>query len=155
MARPTIYTHKIPRLYTAWLNMRRRCREDKQCYLHVTVCDEWQTFEVFQSWSLANGYNDQLTLDRIDNRWGYYPENCRWVGWQAQQRNRRSNKPVTAFGETKLIIEWLEDPRCVVREKALYSRLSKGWDAEYAIAAPTFSKCPPGAKGCGSLSKTG
>lgn len=140
MGRPNIYQYKVKRLYTAWLNMRRRCREGKACYQHVSVCDEWLSFEPFQEWSIANGYDNGLTLDRIDNALGYSPENCRWVVWKVQHRNRSNNKPVTAFGETKLVIDWLEDRRCITKEKALYSRLSAGWEPEYAMTAPKFSK---------------
>lgn len=132
------------RLYQAWLNMRRRARrggsKGYEGYAGVVVCKEWQDYWPFHVWAMENGYRDDLTLDRIDNNKGYSPDNCRWADWKQQQRNRGGIKPVTAFGETKLVIEWLEDERCVVGEKCLYARLSNDWHPEEAIKCPTGTK---------------
>ena len=53
----------------------------------------------FYNWSLDNGYNDSLTIDRIDNSKGYSPENCRWVTKEEQQRNKTNNVYVEYNGE--------------------------------------------------------
>lgn len=46
----------------------------------ITVCDEWRFNRAsFCQWALNNGYRKGLCLDRIDNKVGYCPENCRWV----------------------------------------------------------------------------
>lgn len=83
---------KNKRLYNIWKKMRARCRGDKPCYAHVTVCDEWDDYKLFESWALGNGYADDLSIDRIDNNLGYQPGNCRWVSLRDQARNRRVNK---------------------------------------------------------------
>ena len=59
----------------------------------IRVCDEWRdNFYAFYDWAIANGYRDDLTIDRIDNSKGYYPDNCRWASYKEQQNNRSNNK---------------------------------------------------------------
>lgn len=57
----------------------------------IKVCEEWQNRESFFKWSLSNGYDDTLELDRIDNDKGYQPDNCRWVTHLVNMRNRRKS----------------------------------------------------------------
>ena len=59
----------------------------------ITICDEWlSNFEVFQEWALANGYKDNLTIERKDNLLGYCPNNCTWITIQEQAINRRPRR---------------------------------------------------------------
>ena len=75
----------------------------------IKVCDEWENDKLkFFEWAFANGYKKTLTLDRIDNFKGYSPENCRWVTYKEQGRNKRNTVFLTAFGETKPLMEWSE-----------------------------------------------
>lgn len=85
--------------YTAWAHMKDRCFNPRSKKFKdygargITVCDEWrQNFEVFHNWSLANGWQPGLTIDRIDNDGSYYPENCRWVTHAVNNRNTRKTK---------------------------------------------------------------
>lgn len=45
----------------------------------VTVCAGWDRFEDFKSWAMANGYADDLTIDRLKSSGNYEPSNCEWV----------------------------------------------------------------------------
>lgn len=55
----------------------------------VQVCAEWMAFEPFRDWALANGYRDDLTIDRIDPFGNYEPANCRRISKAEQRYNRR------------------------------------------------------------------
>lgn len=100
------------RLFREWTQMRRRCRETDGDHYQwygargISVCSEWDNFETFCDWTLNNGYRDDLTIDRIDNNLGYYPENCRWVDNLTQQNNRSNNRRITYRVETHSAKEW-------------------------------------------------
>ncbi len=132
------------RLYQTWQDMKKRCYiESTTGYENyggrgITICDEWrQDFVVFESWAIAHGYTDKLAIDRIDVNGNYEPDNCRFVDKKSNNRNRRSNFNITAFKETKSVVEWSEDARCLVNFSTLYQRIYKlDWEAERAIATP-------------------
>lgn len=66
----------------------------------ITVCKEWmESFDNFYSWSISNGYNDKLTIDRINNDCNYEPSNCRWATYEEQANNTRKNRLVEYKGE--------------------------------------------------------
>ena len=128
------------RLYRIWFGMKKRCDPTnwraRGAYSDrgITVCVEWQTsFVTFRDWAMRSGYQPHLTIDRRDNDKGYCPDNCRWATYSQQQRNTRKNRMLTAFGETKSVTEWAEDPRCAVSLLALRARIFKGWEADRAI----------------------
>lgn len=130
------------RMYGIWYHMVKRCRdpESNSWATHgargISVAPEWLDFEAFKAWSWDNGYADDLTIDRIDNDGHYEPTNCRWTDWITQANNRRNNKRLTAFGETKTQVQWTRDPRCVVEEYTIKRRLDNGWDVEAALITP-------------------
>lgn len=55
----------------------------------IIMCNEWKNdFTIFKKWAEENGYENGLTIDRIKNNKGYYPENCRWASLKEQFRNK-------------------------------------------------------------------
>jgi hypothetical protein len=139
------------RLNKIWSAMKQRCyNTNNSGYPNyggrgITICDEWldanNGLVNFRNWAMSNGYNDNLSIDRIDNNKGYSPDNCRWADAKTQSRNRRTNHLFTVECETKTLIEWCEIygiDRTLIRD-----RLRRGWDPELAITTPPLSETDP------------
>ncbi len=131
------------RLYFVWGSMLARCYKTfSSGYKNygargITVADEWHEFRPFRDWALANGYTDDLTIERKDVNGNYCPDNCCFATQKEQGNNRRNNRLLTAFGETKTATEWSEDPRCKTTFFNLLMRIGpRGWDVERAITTP-------------------
>ena len=91
-------SRKQMRLYRTWSDMKSRCynpRTSNYKYYGakgVSVCDEWlHDFQCFAKWAMSNGYNDSLTIDRVNPFGNYTPSNCRFVTWKIQHGNTRRN----------------------------------------------------------------
>jgi hypothetical protein len=111
----------------------------------TTVCDEWMEDKTaFFKWAFANGYNETLTLDRIDNDKGYSPDNCRWSTYKAQANNKRNNRILEAFGQEKTMAEWADVFH--ISPSTIWARLKYGWDVKRAISTPVKPSCHRGLK---------
>ena len=89
------YSQTEPKLYGLWQQMIGRCHSKRNNIYYkygakgITVCDEWrENFESFLIWAKENGYEEGLTLDRIEESKGYSPSNCRWVDYYIQEANK-------------------------------------------------------------------
>ena len=81
------YLHKIHS------GVKGRCtnpkNKDYTKYSKFGMYAPWVDYKVFRKWALANGYKPGLTIDRIDNTKGYYPNNCRWTTKSIQAQNTK------------------------------------------------------------------
>lgn len=82
------------RIYRIWCGMKRRCYNkhnehfDRYGGRGIIVCDEWKTdFMNFYDWAMSNGYDDKLSIDRINNEGNYEPSNCRLANQKQQILN--------------------------------------------------------------------
>lgn len=134
----TINGDSDTRLYKIFRGIVTRCtnknRADSRNYVDkgISICEEWKnSFCKFKEWALKNGYNDTLTIDRINNALGYSPENCRWVTKKAQARNTSQNRKITINGETHILTEWAEITG--INRYTISTRLQRGWTPEEAL----------------------
>lgn len=88
------------RIYRIYKNMINRCYNSRNAGYKdygargITVCEEWlqdDGFEAFYKWAITHGYNDSLTIDRIDVNGNYEPSNCRWTDAEMQANNKRNS----------------------------------------------------------------
>jgi hypothetical protein len=128
------------RLYTIWFNIKRRCSElSNPRYKDyggrgIRMDDAWESSYIkFREWALSHGYEENLTIERVDVNGDYSPQNCKWIPGAEQSANRRDTVRMRAFGEEKRVAEWVADPRCKVNYYALYARIKYGWTPEEAL----------------------
>lgn len=119
------------RLYNIWRGMIKRCclKTNRDYYRYgergISIFEEWKKdFKLFYEWSIQNGYKEGLTIDRINNDEGYFPQNCRWATQKEQANNKRTNVFVYIDGEKKTIKEWSE--KIGVPPWRMYQRKSRG-----------------------------
>lgn len=127
------------RLYNIWLNMKARCYNLNNHKYNdyggrgITICEAWlNDFQAFYDWAMANGYSDDLSIDRIDVNGNYEPSNCRWTDNETQSNNRRSNRFIEYNGKSQTIEQWAKELN--VDYKKFHSRLKRGWSIEKAIS---------------------
>lgn len=126
------------RIYRIWVGMHERCYNRNSPKYHryggrgICVCDEWlNDIEAFYEWAMANGYQENLTIDRIDNDGNYEPSNCRWSTNEEQCNNREHNILITIGGETKTIAQWAKETG--LKYRTIHARYNRGWTGESLI----------------------
>lgn len=101
----------------------------------IKVCEEWmKDYQSFKNWALKNGYNDALSIERIDNDGDYEPNNCKWIPLREQPKHTRKTKQIE-FNEKIYTMSGLAKEFNINRH-TLYSRLKNGWSIEKALTPP-------------------
>jgi hypothetical protein len=128
------------RLYRIWAHMKERCHNpmcaDYKNYggRGIMVCNEWEEFTPFYKWAMANGYKDNLTLERIEINGNYEPENCKWIPKAEQANNKRNNRLISYKGQQKTLAQWANI--LGLRYGLLHTRLSCGWSVKRVFETP-------------------
>lgn len=101
----------------------------------ITVCEEWKNNKKsFIDWAYANGYKDDLQIDRIDYNGNYEPKNCRWVNIIVQANNRSNNRIIKDNGVEYTLSEIAK--KYNINYSTLCSRIRKGEDVLSSAKRP-------------------
>lgn len=134
------------RLYNIWSGIKSRCfykKYNRYKYYGgrgITMCEAWRNdFKAFYDWAMANGYKEDLTIDRIDVNGNYEPSNCRWATLKEQANNRQHTLLIKYENEIKPLSVW-----CAIKQldyDLVYTRIAKfKWDLDRAFRTPSRKK---------------
>lgn len=127
--------------YEVWAAMIQRCTNPSaQEYPRygargISVCERWRDFAHFIE-DMGPRSSPDHSIDRKDNNGNYEPSNCRWATRKQQDRNKRSNRIVTAFGRTGPLETFIKGGSQTLEYRRAYNRLARGWSAEDALSVP-------------------
>lgn len=133
--------HKT-KLYNTWRGMKGRVKEShSESHLYydrnIDICKEWKgSFLTFKKWALENGFKDGLTIDRINNDKGYYPDNCRFVPQYINTANRRNTMVVKYKGKDIPFTLLIREKKLQEHSASIRSRINRGWSVDDAIDTP-------------------
>lgn len=131
------------RLYKIWIGIKKRCYNPNCHSYHyygkkgITMDNNWKkNFNSFKEWAINNGYDETLSIDRIDFNGNYEPNNCRWTNSKIQNNNSSHNNNLTINGITKSITTWAEENN--INVETIRRRIKKGLKNTELIA-PSYT----------------
>jgi len=126
-------------IYSIWRDMLQRCNNpNNSAYKNyggrgITVCKRWLKFENF--YADMGDRPKSLTLGRINNEKGYFPDNCSWSTMKAQANNKRNNIKIKFQNQYLTLKEWSE--KIGMKYPTLARRIKKyHWPIEKALTKP-------------------
>ena len=133
------------RLYNIYRGMIERCYYPSCNHYYeyggrgIKICDEWLNkengFKRFYKWSVENGYQDNLSIDRINNDRNYYPENCRWADVKVQSNNRSTCVYIKYKNYIFNVEQWSEI--IGIPRSTILNRLNRGWNVDDSLRTPS------------------
>lgn len=134
-------THQMSRsrLYKIWDSMRYRC-DNPNCKEYknyggrgIKYDDKWSDFNSFYL-DMYEGYNDNLTLERIDVNKDYTKNNCTWITMYEQQSNKRNTLKINYKGQERRVVDICKE--IGISPKTVHSRIRRGWKDEDLFVIP-------------------
>ena len=132
--RATKHGYSQDRLYQTWADMKTRCNNPNHKSFHhyggrgISYFQEWNEFEPFRVYALSIGYDDSLTIERIDVNGNYAPGNIKFIPLNEQIRNRRNSIRLTYKGVTKTLGEWASI--CGINRGTAWTEYKQGFSFE-------------------------
>lgn len=129
-----VYVHGLRdhKLMKTWGRIIQRClNPNNHAYEHYGargICIEWTKFKDFYDWAINNGWEEGLSIERIDVNGNYSPINCKWATVIEQNNNKRSNHLLTFAGETKNVTQWAS--ALSIKAPSLFTWVRKGGTIE-------------------------
>jgi hypothetical protein len=125
------------KLYRKWSNMCQRCNNPNTSGFEyyggngIIMCEEWDDFENFHQWSLANGYKEGLVLSRKKNTDDFTPDTCEWITDQEHRAKRGILKQVITITYNNNIVTLSELSKITgIKRETLKSRWKRGYQGE-------------------------
>ena len=99
----------------------------------ISVCAAWyDSPAAFVAWAMANGYSDDMELERIDPDQDFCPSNCYWV--KVEDFIPVPQRLLEIDGETKTVAEWSEITG--LHYSTIYNRHKRGITGQDLLAEP-------------------
>lgn len=133
-------------LWAVWHAMQQRCtNQNLKAFPNyggrgIQICADWNDFGTFKEWALSAGYQQGLSLERINNDGPYAPGNCRWASMLEQAQNTRRTRLVTVAGKTQSVRQWAREMG--LAPSTPYYRVKVGWPIELAVSTPPHMERP-------------
>ena len=90
----------------------------------IKVCDDWINNPIsFEEWAINNGYDDSLTIDRIDENKDYCPENCRWINGKDNAKYKSTTNMIVVNGECHTGHDWAKILNVGINRINVYIRM--------------------------------
>ena len=129
------------KLYRIYKGMKDRCYNPNCSNYNryggrgIEICDEWLNDKtLFFKWALDNGYEEGLSIERINVNGGYSPDNCCWIEISQQCDNKRQNIMIRINGEIHNATYWAK--KYNVSPNRVRRGYKLGWSIEKIFNMP-------------------
>lgn len=130
---------RLKRIYNGMINRCYNKNSDSYKYYGkkgIVVCEWWLSeggFDSFCRWALANGYSNDLTIDRINVYGNYTPRNCRWADIKTQANNTTKTHTIEYNGELMGMKEFAEKMGLNYAKVGIIVRKDKVLSGDYIV----------------------